>query len=439
MLSKKLFPLKKTSSFELKIPSDKSIAHRAFILAAFAQEKSRIEVSEIGEDLQATLECIQCLGAGLQFNKNYISITPIQSMPIKASLNCKNSGTTMRLLTGILCGYEGEWIFHGDASLNSRPMGRLEDALKACGVRFKFQNPKSRTAPFTLDAPKKINNFNYELPIASAQIKSACLFAAMKAQGLSQFSGKIQSRNHSEEILQKLNAPIKISDEKISIKGPFKIKSINMHVPSDLSSFAFWAAFGGLFSEELQTFKKISLNKSRLTFLEKIKSMGCFIEYHNEEEALENYGDIHLKKATSLKAIDIHEEESAFLIDEIPLLALLCTQAEGVSHFRGLRELKHKESDRFKNTLQILRAFGASIEELPNDSLKITGPSELTSPQKMDSDGDHRMAFLITLCSWLVKDSATELINHKVTSVSYPNFWQDIKNLEKKGALTFYE
>jgi 3-phosphoshikimate 1-carboxyvinyltransferase len=419
--------IKRARSFQGKpvIPGDKSISHRGLILGALAAGKSEVIDILEGEDVQSTARCLKDLGVIISKEGNKTIIEGIGDKELKDPTNildCGNSGTTMRVMMGVLAGKNITATLSGDASLNKRPMKRVSEPLKLMGADFKLTN--ENYAPLTVTG-QKIHGIHYDLKIASAQIKTAIIMAALNAEGTTRITGEIGSRDHTERLLPHFGCEISVTDKEISIKGGQKLKANVVKVPGDPSTAAFWIGAASIIPGATLEMENVSLNPTRIGFIYALQRMGAEIETEITTAIPEPVGKIRVS-FKGLKGGSINKDEVPSLIDEIPLIAVLATQANGVTEVRGAEELRVKESDRIEAVATNLRAMGCEIEVF-HDGFKIQGPQKLHGAD-IQTFHDHRIAMAFTIAG-LVADGETVIHDSECVAVSYPNFYDALKEL----------
>ena len=423
------FTLSRAKSFRgrPKIPGDKSISHRGLILGALASGTSEVLDILEGEDVQSTARCLRDLGVAISKNGNKTLIEGIGTRGFqipKSILDCGNSGTTMRVMMGVLAGRTIIAQMTGDASLVRRPMKRVSEPLKLMGADFKLTN--ENFAPLTVTGTK-IHAIDYELKIASAQIKTAILMAALTAEGTTRLRGEIGSRDHTERLLPHFGVEIKTSETEIALTGGQKMISNTVKVPGDPSTAAFWIGAASLVPGSLLELENISLNETRIGCIRVLERMGALIKTEITTHHPEPVGKIRVE-ANALKGVFISKVEVPSLIDELPLLAVLATQATGVTEVRGAEELRVKESDRIEAIAMNLRAMGAEIEVF-EDGFRIEGPQKLNGAL-IKSVHDHRIAMAFSIAA-LVAEGETTIQDSECVAISYPNFYETLEGLTK--------
>lgn len=418
----------KTFSGKPIIPGDKSISHRGLILGALASGTSEIIDILEGEDVQSTAHCLRELGVEITKKGNSTFIKGIGENGFKNSgvdLDCGNSGTTMRVMMGVLAGRPVTATLTGDASLSKRPMKRVSEPLLKMGANFKLSN--ENYAPLMVTGGK-IHSIDYELKIASAQIKTAIIMAALTAEGTTRIYGEIGSRDHTERLLPHFGVEIKTTDKEITIRGGQNLKANRVSVPSDPSTAAFWIGAASIIPGATLELENISLNPTRIGFIFALQRMGADIETEIVTALPEPVGKIRVRYV-GLAGCNILKEEVPSLIDEIPLIAVLATQAHGVTEVRGAEELRVKESDRLEAVASNLRAMGCVIE-IFDDGFRIVGPQKLTGTN-IETFNDHRIAMAFSIAG-LVAEKETTILDSECVAVSYPNFYETLNQLVQK-------
>ncbi len=410
-----------------RVPGDKSVSHRSLLFGALADGTTRVTGLLKSGDVRSTWGCLEAMGVQIREEEDgTVVIRGVGMHGLKAPqsiLDCGNSGTTIRLLMGILSGQPFEVQLTGDDSLRRRPMKRIAAPLRQMGARLDLT--RDEVAPVKMKGSKVLRPLAYELPVASAQLKSALLLAGLYADGETTLTGMIKSRDHTERLLPHFGVPVQVSQTTITVRGGHKLKANSVKVPGDISSAAFWIAAATLVPGAQMQLNDVSLNPSRIGFIHALRRMGARIETQLLEERPEDIGTIRIASA-SLKATSVQEEEVPALIDEIPLLAVLATQAQGRTEVRGARELRVKESDRIEAVAQNLRAMGAQVETF-EDGFAIVGPQKLKGA-RIDSMDDHRIAMAFSIAG-LVAEGPTEIIGTECVDISFPGFYESLKDM----------
>ena len=409
---------------QIYLPGDKSISHRALMIASLSSEVSTINNLASGKDVKSTESCLKNCGISITNNLNggkIINGDTFQN-PIK-ELDCGNSGTTMRLLSGLLAGKKVEATLFGDRSLSNRPMGRIIRPLSQMKLNIYSKNDKP---PINIKK-SDIRGIEYHSNTSSAQVKSAVIFSGLGATNTTTYYEPVLSRNHTEIMLESVGANIKTYNNKIEIKNmSHPLLPLNMKVPADPSTAAFFAGGVALLAKSELVIKNLLTNPTRFEFFNIIKSMGISIEFLSKHfEAGELVSDISIKSG-KLESINIQKKQVPSLIDEIPILAVIATQANGKTTIRGAKELRVKESDRIESILYNLRNMGAIVEEF-DDGFSVTGPTKLKGTI-IRTFGDHRIAMAFTIAG-LIASGDTKLDNYECIDISFPGFFDTLKSI----------
>ncbi|MBL6991100.1 MAG: 3-phosphoshikimate 1-carboxyvinyltransferase [Bacteriovoracaceae bacterium] len=417
-------PIKRLEG-NVPLPGDKSLSHRALIFGALAQGgETKISNLLQGADVLSTKNCLASMGVQFEDKGNDLLVKGLGASNFKVpggALNCGNSGTTIRLLMGPLSALSFSTTLIGDESLSKRPMSRVSDPLAQMGAQITLTD--GNFAPINIKgAPLK--GINYQLPKASAQVKTALLLAGLFADGATTLTGKIQSRDHTERLLPAFGVNVDTTDSHISIMGGQKLSSAgSIHIPGDISSASFWMAAACIHKGSWMEFDNISLNPTRVGFLKVLERMGAKVDYQIEVEKPEPIGSLRIEYAP-LAGVTISKEEIPSLIDEIPILAVLATYAEGETKITGAKELRFKESDRIEAVASNLKSMGAKVETY-EDGLCIKGPQALRGA-KIETFHDHRIAMAFSIAALGAKGS-TEIIDSQTVDISYPSFFETLK------------
>lgn len=408
--------------FNGSLPADKSITHRALILSTLADGTSLIENYSDCLDCRATLKALKDLGADIEKIKGKLKIKGrglFGYSPARYKLNAANSGSTLKFLTALLCGQRFNSIIDGDSSLRSRAVNSIVSALKKMGACIEADT-KFFFPPLKING-RKLNEINYKLPVYSAQLKTTVLLAALLAEGRTLLTGKINTRDHTERILKCFGADISVNYDKISIKGLRKLKGAFLKIKGDPSSASFFITMAVLLPDAEIVLKDINLNPTRIVYFKLLKKMGADIKIVSKGIASpgEPYGDV-FASSSKLKAIKVDGLSSSLILDEVPLLALAATQADGETVIKDIEALKFKECNRIKGINLILRKFGANTEA-QDTSLKIYGKTSLNGA-KLNTFCDHRLVMMSAVASSIAKGESL-IENFKLSSISFPNFW----------------
>ncbi len=417
---------------EIRIPTDKSISHRAAIIGSMASGMTEIKNFSDAADCFATLNCLQMIGVEVEINKeNGVSLKGKNLFGFKKHediLDAQNSGTTARLLLGLLSGQKFFSVIDGDSSLRTRPMKRVVDPLRKMGARIEGKN---NACNLPLDVKgQNLRGIKFRLPLPSAQLKSAVILAGLLSEGETEINEPVPSRDHTERMLDYLGAEIKKDKKVIRIQGKNKFKAKKIIVPGDFSSACFFIAAALLAEDSEIIIPDIGINPTRTGFLKAAERMGGNINVHEKKERC-NEPLANLSVSTSdLKGIKIKTEEIPVLIDEIPLIALLATQANGVTEVHGASELRVKESDRIKAIVVNFRRMGVDLEE-KEDGFIIEGPQRLKGAS-VESFGDHRIAMTMAIAG-LVADGETEIRDFDCFGISFPDFHSLLRRWQRDG------
>jgi 3-phosphoshikimate 1-carboxyvinyltransferase len=407
-----------------KIPGDKSISHRALMLGAIADGITEITHLAPGEDVLSTWKCLNSMGVEITPKRGKVYVKGLQSMKAPTGpLHCGNSGTTMRLLMGLLSGQPFSSVLTGDASLRNRPMKRVAAPLAQMGATFTLE--REQFAPIQMQGNSTLNSINYQLTTPSAQIKSSILLAGLFAKGKTELSGHIGSRDHTERMLPHFGMPVSLQKDSLSIIGKNRLYANSLLVPKDPSSAAFWIAAATLVPGSTIEINDVSLNPTRIGLIDTLIRMGARIQTEITEKNPEPMGSVYVNHQ-ALKAISIESQDVPALIDELPILAVLATQATGTTIIRGAQELRIKETDRIKAIAINLRAMDATIEVF-DDGFAITGPQKLQGAL-IETFFDHRIAMSFAIAGLIAKD-ITYIQNADCVNISYPQFYKILHQL----------
>ena len=424
-----------TLSGHVRVPGDKSISHRALLFGAIAEGRTTIEGLLPAEDPISTASCLRAMGADISpvADGGLITIDGVGLDGLKEPsevLECGNSGTTMRLMLGLLAGLDGRhFVLSGDASLKRRPMQRVGQPLSMMGAEVRGRG-QGNFAPLAVQG-RKLRGAVVGTPVASAQVKSALLLAALTADGNSTVIEPAHSRDHSERMLKAFGADLDVGGEMgrhITVRPGARLKGQHVVVPGDISSAAFWLIAGALVPGADLTVENVGLNPTRTGVLEVLDQMGAKIEVLNQRDvAGEPVGDLHVTHG-SLEPFQFGEEIMPRLVDEVPILSVAACFCDGESRITGAAELRVKETDRLAVMARQLKHMGADIEEHP-DGLTIRGGRPLKGAQ-LDSETDHRVAMSLAVAALMAKGDST-LAQSEAAAVSYPTFWNDLERLQR--------
>ncbi len=411
---------------EFSVPGDKSMSHRAAILGGLSNGICTIRNFLPSEDCVNTLNAMKALGAGHEVIEELKGYGPTQlrihgqSMQLHAPaapIDCGNSGTGMRLLAGLLAGQPFASELFGDASLSSRPMGRITVPLARMGARIETRGDKDGCAPLFIH-PAQLSPIHYDMPVASAQVKSAILLAGLFAKGRTSLTQPAANRDHTERMMASFGMTLDIDGNHIAIEGGQVPQACDFTVPGDISSAAFWLVAAAALPGATLTLRKVGLNPTRDAIVTALKRMGADIAVALHSDHGEPIGDITVRGGT-LHGTTIFKEEIPNLIDEIPVLAVAAALATGKTVIRNAKELRVKETDRITTVVNNLRAMGGQIEEF-DDGMEIEGGQALHAAT-LDSFGDHRIAMAFTIAGLFAKGE-TVIRNTECINTSYPGF-----------------
>ena len=417
---------------EITPPPDKSISHRAVIFASLAKGESRIKNFLWAKDPISSLNAMKSLGVKIEVNdikEIIVQGEGLQSLKEPEDvIDCGNSGTTIRLLSGILAGQPFLSILSGDESLRQRPMKRIIEPLRQMGVEI-CSRAENRFPPVVIRGGN-LKGISYEMPIASAQVKSAILLAGLLAKGDTTVKEPHKSRDHTEKMLKSMGVELYITNNTIKISQPSQeLKAFDIAIPNDFSSAAFFIGGACLVPDSEVIIKNVCLNETRTGFLEVLRSMGAKIEIFNlKEQAGEPVGDILVKKSSGLKGVTVQGEIIPRLIDEFPILCIIATQAEGLTVIRDAKDLRAKESDRIKAMVTELSKMGVPIKEF-EDGVEIKGPCKLKGTE-VYSYKDHRIAMALSIAG-LISEGKTTIIDADCVDISFPEFYDLLEILQK--------
>lgn len=421
----KLLTAKNGINGELVIPADKSISHRSIMFGAISKGTTIVNNFLKAEDCLSTIAVFKQLGVRITEKNEQIMIEGkgFEGLTAPSSrLDAGNSGTTMRLVLGILAGCPFTSEIAGDASLNRRPMERVMKPLREMGADL--QGTAEAEFPPLKVTGNTLHGIEYHMPIASAQVKSAILFAALQAEGTTKIIEKEQSRNHTEEMIKQFGGKIQVEGKEIIVTGPQQLIGQEITVPGDISSAAFYLVAASILANSEVLLKQVGINPTRTGILDVLMQMGANIEERQMDE--QNQAADLIVRSAQLHACEIQGEIIPRLIDELPIIALAATQATGTTIIRDAQELKVKETNRIDATAEELTKMGANIEPT-EDGLIIHGPTSLHGAT-VDSHGDHRIGMMLQIAALLTAEPV-ELLNPEAVNISYPEFFTDLAKL----------
>ena len=425
---------------ELALPGDKSISHRALMLALLATGESRISGAGDGADIRSTAAIVETLGAVVArepsadgaSNVDYVVRSPGASAlrPPDRPLDCGTSGTTMRLFAGILAGTELRTVLDGDASLRRRPMARIVEPLKKMGAWL--EGMAGDRPPLIVAGRQPLQAIDWATPVPSAQVKSAILLAGLAADGTTRVRESIATRDHTERMLRSRGVAVRSAmgtdgRHVVEIDGGRGVRVVGERVPGDVSAAAFWLVAGSIHPDAEIRLRGVGVNPSRRAVIDLLRRMGASIDEDGKPDdgVGEPIAEL-LVRSSELRAADIEPAATAAAIDEVPVLCLAATQARGRTVIRGAGELRHKESDRIAGIVAGLTALGARIEAV-GDDIGIEGPTPLHGAV-VDSLGDHRLALTFAIAG-LVATGRTTIRGADSVAISYPSFFADLERI----------
>jgi len=411
----------------IRVPGDKSISHRSIIFGSLAEGETKVYDILRGEDVLSTMQVFRDLGVEIEDKEGVVTIQGVGMDGLEAprnALDMGNSGTSIRLISGVLAGAEFEVEMFGDDSLSKRPMDRVTLPLKKMGVSISGQTERD-LPPLHLKGTKNLTPIHYELPIASAQVKSALIFAALQAQGQSVIIEKECTRNHTEDMLRQFGGDLSVDGKKITVQGPQKLNGQTVVVPGDISSAAFWLVAGLIVPNSRVVLKNVGINETRTGIIDVIRAMGGKLEITDIDPIAKS---ATLTVETSgLKGTEIGGALIPRLIDELPIIALLATQAQGQTVIKDAEELKVKETDRIQVVADALNSMGAAITPTAYGMI-IKGKSALHGA-RVNPFGAPRIGMMTAIAALLVADGEVELDRAEAINTSYPSFFDDLETL----------
>ena len=411
---------------EVAVPGDKSLTHRGILFSVVTDEEMVLEGWLDAADTRSSLGLVQRLGVEvLAIDSHRLVLRGLNQGPKEPEsvLECGNSGTTMRLACGLAAGVNGLCVLSGDASLVRRPMARVIEPLRQMGVEIVSR--RGGYAPLAIQGGRHRGG-RFALPVASAQVKSALLLAGLTADDPVEVEEPVKSRDHTEHLLQAMGGRIRIDGQRVRLE-PGRLHGLSFTVPGDPSSAAFWAALAALSSDRKVTIPSILFNSTRTGFLGLLARAGAEVTWHQEGTDPEPWGWVSVA-GRMLTPVALQASDVPAMVDEVPLVALIATQARGTSVIQGAGELRLKESDRIRVTADILSAMGADIQER-EDGWVIEGPTQLSGAD-IDAKGDHRMAMLAAIAA-TVADGVTRIHGEESVAISYPDFFAQYRRLQR--------
>ena len=408
-------------------PGDKSVSHRRALLSAVAVGPSRLSNFATGDDCRSTLTLLQHLGTEAHREGDTVNIRGRGKLgfrtPVKA-LNAGNSGTTARLSAGFLAAQPFDSQLIGDESLSRRPLERVVAPLRRMGGRLETEKGH---LPMTIYGNRNLKGIDYKMPVASSQVKSAILIAGLFAEGETRIRETVPTRDHTEIALQAMGAELQLEPGQVTVQGGVRLNGQDVVLPGDFSSAAFYIAAAAFLPDSEIVVERVGLNKTRTAMLDVLREMGANIEIETLDSVAggEPIGRLVVRSAP-LSGTVIHQERIPFLIDELPVLAVVGCFANGTMRVEGANELRVKESDRLNAIVEGLRAMGADVEAF-SDGFEIRGGKSL-QPCRLASYGDHRMVMAWAIAS-LALDGSCDIDDLEQVRISYPSFWTTLEQL----------
>lgn len=411
----------------IRVPGDKSISHRSIMFGSIAKGVTTVHDILRGEDVLSTMQAFRDLGVTVEDDGNVVTIHGVGFEGLKApnnALDMGNSGTSIRLISGVLAGQDFEVEMFGDDSLSKRPMDRVTIPLKQMGAEVSGQTERD-LPPLRMKGSKSLKPIHYQLPIASAQVKSALIFAAMQAEGESIILEKESTRNHTEDMILQFGGKIQVEGKEIRISGGQELEGQKVVVPGDISSAAFWLVAGLVVPNSKVVLENVGINETRTGIIDVIKAMGGQITL-TAIDPIAKSATITVE-TSELRGTEISGDIIPRLIDELPIITLLATQASGETIIRDAEELKVKETDRIQVVADALNAMGANI--IPTeDGMIIKGKTSLHGAT-INTFGDHRIGMMTAIAALLVKEGEVILERSEAIKTSYPEFFDHMEML----------
>ena len=411
----------------IRVPGDKSISHRSIIFGSLAKGETKVYDILRGEDVLSTIQVFRELGVSIQDDGDVIRIQGVGFQGLQAPtapLDMGNSGTSIRLISGVLAGQDFAVTMVGDDSLSKRPMDRVAIPLRQMGVEIAGQGDRD-CPPLHEKGTHQLQPIHYRLPVASAQVKSALIFAALQAEGESTIIEKEKTRDHTEDMIRQFGGEIQVDGKTIHIQGGQEFQGQEVIVPGDISSAAFWLVAGLILPDSVIKIENVGINQTRTGILDVIQEMGGNLTVEDRDEKAVSAS--LTVKTSSLKGIRIDGELIPRLIDELPIIALLATQASGQTVIADAEELRVKETDRIQVVADSLNAMGANVVPT-EDGMIITGPTPLHGAD-LETFGDHRIGMMAAIAALLVSEGNVMLDRAEAINTSYPSFFEDLETL----------
>jgi 3-phosphoshikimate 1-carboxyvinyltransferase len=411
------------------VPGDKSISHRSVLLGALGEGETHVKGFGRSGDTQSTIDAVRTLGAEVEdVAEDELIVHGVGLRGLRAgTIDCGNAGTLMRLVMGVLAGQSGRFELTGDESLSMRPMERIAEPLREMGASIETTDGH---APVIIEGSDALHGIGYQLPVASAQVKSAVLLAGLNAEGPTTVVEPVPTRDHTELMLESAGVRVKRRATSVTVEPAASLHLGEVDVPGDISSAAPFLAAAALVPGSDITIHDVNLNPRRTGFLDVLERMGAHLAIFNKHKAgREHVGDIQIQY-TELGAVEVNGNEVPLLVDELPLVALLAVHARGMSYVRGASELRVKETDRIEAVTDGLRSFGAHIHSR-EDGWEINGVPTRLKGGRIDSRGDHRIAMLGAVAG-LASREGVEIVGAETVAISFPGFFQLLESVVKR-------
>lgn len=411
----------------LRVPGDKSISHRSIIFGSLAKGVTKVHNILRGEDVLSTIQAFREMGVKIKDKGNLVEIKGCGFDGLQAPknpLNMGNSGTSMRLISGVLAGCNFSAQMIGDDSLSKRPMDRIALPLRQMGVNISGQTSRE-LPPLVVHGTSDLQPIRYPLPMASAQVKSALIFAALQAKGESVIIEKEITRNHTEDMLLQFGGELKVNGKEIRVQGNQELKAQEVFIPGDISSAAFWLVAGLIVPNSKLILTNVGVNETRTGILDVIQAMGGRLLLSEVDDVTKSA--TIMVESSELHGTEIGGELIPRLIDELPIIALLATQAKGQTVIRNAEELKVKETDRIQVVADVLTSMGARIKPTAGGMI-IQGKTPLNGAS-VNTNGDHRIGMMAAIAALLVEDGTVELTRAESINTSYPDFFSHLEDL----------
>jgi 3-phosphoshikimate 1-carboxyvinyltransferase len=411
------------------VPGDKSISHRSVLLGALAEGETQVHRFGRSGDTQSTIDAMRALGVEVEdVAEDELVVRGVGLRGLRAgTVDCGNAGTLMRLVMGVLAGQSGRFELTGDESLSTRPMERIAEPLRQMGASIETTGGH---APVIVEGSSALHGVSYELPVASAQVKSAVLLAGLNAEGPTTVVEPVPTRDHTELMLESAGVRMRRRPGSVTIEPAEVLRLGEIDVPGDISSAAPFLAAAALVPGSEITIHDVNLNPRRTGLLDVLERMGAHLAIFNRHKAgREQVGDVQIQY-TELGAVEVNGEEVPLLVDELPLVALLASHARGRSVVRGAQELRVKETDRIEAVTDGLRAFGAHVRSRP-DGWEINGVPTRLKGGRIDARGDHRIAMLGAVAG-LASRAGVEIVGAETVAISFPGFFQLLESVVRR-------